>query len=104
MSTHTTVCVAYLQVLIVSEGFAVADLCLFASTEEPVTHLTEETRLWDQELHTCGSHTNASISPAGSSFSPSRRFRRTSWMEKVRTCRLTNGVAGVERREGAVCV
>lgn len=46
------VCVLYLKVLVVFEGFAVVDLCLFGSTEEPITHLAEETRLRDQELQT----------------------------------------------------
>lgn len=45
---------AYLQVIIVFEGLAVADLCLFASAEEPVARLTEETRLGDQEIQPCG--------------------------------------------------
>lgn len=52
------VCAAYFQILVVFEGFAVADLCHLCSTEESTACLTEETRLWDQILHTCG-NTNA---------------------------------------------
>lgn len=46
--------VAYLQVIIMFEGLAVADLCRFASAEEPVAGLAEETRLGDQQIQTCG--------------------------------------------------
>lgn len=35
------------------EGLAVADLSLFASTEEPVAGLAEETRLRHQQVQTC---------------------------------------------------
>lgn len=43
----------YVYVVIVFEGFAVVDFGLIGSTEEAITHLTEETCLWDQELHAC---------------------------------------------------
>ena len=35
-----------------------ADLGLYASTEEPVTSFTEETCFWDQKLQTCGHNTH----------------------------------------------
>lgn len=61
------VCATYLQALVVLEGFAVADLCLLVSTEEPVAHFTEEPCLLDQELHTCGHRLNLSCWPVRSS-------------------------------------
>lgn len=50
----TKVHCAHLDIIVMFSGLAVCDLSLFGSTEEPVAHLTKESRLWGQELHTCG--------------------------------------------------
>lgn len=77
------------------EGFAVADLCLFDSSEEPITWLTEETRLWDQELHTCGhTHTQSKQSHI------QQTCKNVAEHKSEMVMHLTNWVTGVIRREG----
>lgn len=44
---------AHLYIIVMFLGLAVRYFSLFSSTEEPVAHLTKESCLRGQELHTC---------------------------------------------------
>lgn len=80
------------EALIVFEGLAVVYLCLFGSTEEPMTHFTEETRLWDQVLHTCGTRM----------LNPDQRGSESVTADVVTKQCLTDWAAGVKRRKGVL--
>lgn len=91
---------AHLYVIIMFLGLAVRHFSLFGSTEEPVAHLTKESCLRGQELHTCGK---------GKKKHPWLKLQRVqTWLtvpttgQNINETNLTNRVVRVEGRERVV--
>lgn len=91
---------AHLYVIIMFLGLAVRHFSLFGSTEEPVAHLTKESCLRGQELHTCGR--GGKPSSAQASKSPNLADSADYRSEHINETNLTNGVVRVEGRERVV--